>query len=909
MAKKLMLLVFVIMTAAVPVAQAAVFITEVTHRNTDADAPEDPQIAPNPLDEDEPCFVDRTHQYNEIPEYLIGADYVLLANDNKNVAAYELDITLAENATLYVFVDNRMGGAAGGLDVDPVITGMPWLEDMGFVDTGDDIGIDESADGDIDQYSSVFSLAVSPGTVTINGCTQGHGGNMLGVAALGPKPKAHSPAPADGAVYEDTWVTLSWVSGDFAASHDVYFAESLDEVSAGEPNVLLGTVSTEMLRIGTAGDVRPEPLVPGQTYYWRVDEVNDLSPDSPWNGNIWSFQVRPLIAHNPTPADGAAYALLDPDLAWEGGMGTLFHTVFFGESYEEVDAITVGWMTADATIAPASVQLYGPLQPETTYYWRVDEFAMTGTTNKGEVWSFTTVPEVPVEDPHLLGWWTLDEGEDLTAVDWSGHGHHAALSDPAPNWTFGMFGGALEFSGTGDEAVCSDGTFLNGLDALTVAAWIKSDLTNTDKGFIIFETPSGADDRDMRYDAAGGTGGAVNCMKMGVTVATDDGDVIQQLESSENSQTTEWQHVAMVWSSGQAMQLYINGSPDVPTATGEPTTGEPATGTLTGNDTVIIGRGGKDTGGSWDGLVDDVRIYDRALTQEDIALLLRGDPLLAAFPEPGPGAVVDVRDATLLRWQAGETAASHDVYFGTDEDAVANANQDSAEYQGNQAATSSSLAGLVELGGGDYYWRIDEVEAGGVVQTGYIWKFTVLDYLIVDDFESYTDEVGNRVFQTWIDGIGFSEPVDTPGNGTGALVGHDIWTPGTTYTTIVETGNVYGGNQAMPIYYDNTSTPFRSEADRTFTPGQNWTVEGVTTLLVHFRGEADNTGDLYVEINGVKVPYPGDPADIASRSWIPWPIDLASFGVSLTNVTTMTIGIEGGQTGVVYVDDIILTKP
>jgi len=168
-------------------------------------------------------------------------------------------------------------------------------------------------------------------------------------------------------------------------------------------------------------------------------------------------------------------------------------------------------------------------------------------------------------------------------------------------------------------------------------------------------------------------------------------------------------------------------------------------------------------------------------------------------------------------------------------------------------------------------------------------------YLIVDDFESYNNEVGSRVFETYIDGIGFTQPVDTPGNGTGAAVGHDIWTGG--FTNL--------GNQAMPVYY----TGAISEADRTFTPGQNWTAEGVTTLVVHFRGEADNTGALYVEINGVKVPYDGDPADIASNDWIAWEIDLASVGVSLTNITTLTIGIEGGQTGVLYVDDIILTKP
>jgi len=108
----------------------------------------------------------------------------------------------------------------------------------------------------------------------------------------------------------------------------------------------------------------------------------------------------------------------------------------------------------------------------------------------------------------------------------------------------------------------------------------------------------------------------------------------------------------------------------------------------------------------------------------------------------------------------------------------------------------------------------------------------------------------------------------------------------------------------MPIYY----TGAISEADRTFVPGQNWTVEGVTTLVVHFRGASDNTGALYVEINGVKVPYDGDPADIASTKWIAWEIDLASVGTNLTNVTTLTIGIENG-TGVLYVDHMILTQP
>ncbi len=271
----------------------AQLITGVAHRNTDTDAPEDPQIAPNPLDEDAVCFVDRTHIYKEVPESLIGAEYIMLANDNKNMGTYELDITLSQSATLYVFVDNRMGGAAGGLNVDPIITGMPWLTDMGFVDTGEDIGIDESADGDIDQYFSVFALEVKAGTVTIGGNTQGHGGNMLGVAALplAGGSQAHSPAPEDGATDVPRDTALGWQSGETAATHDLYFGTDFADVNtvdaADVTGILLSAGQTETT-------YQPaEPLDFGQTYFWRVDEVNAPPDSTVFKGNVWSFTVEP----------------------------------------------------------------------------------------------------------------------------------------------------------------------------------------------------------------------------------------------------------------------------------------------------------------------------------------------------------------------------------------------------------------------------------------------------------------------------------------------------------------------------------------------------------------------------------------------------------------------------------------
>ncbi|MEN6576951.1 MAG: hypothetical protein ABFD90_11460, partial [Phycisphaerales bacterium] len=270
----------------------AQLITAVVHRNTDTDAPENPQVAPDPLGESAVVFVDRTHVYADVPEWLISAEYIMLANDNKNWSAYELDITFSRNATLYVFVDNRMGGAAGGKDVAPIVTGMPWLTTMGFVDTGEDIGIDESADGDIDQYYSIFALEVEAGTVTIGGDTEGHSGNMLGVAAL-PRAgggKAQGPVPEDVATDIPRDVILSWTVGDFAKTHNVYLGTDREDVNNASVANQMGVLVSEGQMDATYEP--PSVLTYGQTYYWRIDEVNAADGEVT-RGDLWSFTVEP----------------------------------------------------------------------------------------------------------------------------------------------------------------------------------------------------------------------------------------------------------------------------------------------------------------------------------------------------------------------------------------------------------------------------------------------------------------------------------------------------------------------------------------------------------------------------------------------------------------------------------------
>jgi subtilisin family serine protease len=119
---------------------------------------------------------------------------------------------------------------------------------------------------------------------------------------------------------------------------------------------------------------------------------------------------------------------------------------------------------------------------------------------------------------------------------------------------------------------------------------------------------------------------------------------------------------------------------------------------------------------------------DGAVDVQDLALM--GEYWLKKIPDPGQawgptpadGATNQLK--SILRWNAGETATAHDVYFGSDETAVTNATTASDEYieQTNQLY-SAAVTGL-QKEATTYYWRIDEVEDETSTIKGDIWHFT-----------------------------------------------------------------------------------------------------------------------------------------------------------------------------------------
>ena len=638
---------------------------------------------------------------------------------------------------------------------------------------------------------------------------------------------AYNPVPADGALQADTWVNLSWMPGGYAASHDLYFGENFDDVNAGAENTFQGNQTSTSLIVGFTGFPFPEGLVPGTTYYWRIDEVNDTEPNSPWKGNVWNFMVPPKKAYNPIPVDGAQFEAPNVEISWTPGLKAILHTVYFGDNFDDVNSAVVSIPQADATYTPAD-----PLELEKTYYWRVDEFD-DATTSKGDVWSFRIKPFIPITDPNLVGLWTFDEGIGSNALDWSGHGHDGKLIGD-PQWVDGYDGGALEFDGADDYVNLP---YTNHPTAYTIAAWVKP--ARTSAASIVLRTSGRGPTADVSHQLTINSSGVFEHF-------TYDGSG-RYLTGTTAIEADTWYFVVAVATNNGDMRLYVNGR--------EEGTAITDIGTLwAGGDRFLVGSNSSHGMDWFEGIVDDLHIYDYALSQEEIKQVMRGDPLLAWEPNPANWSTMNIDDVTAVSWSPGDNAAQHDVYFGIDKDAVssADASDTTDVYRGRQDATIYTPPEGIEWGQ-SYYWRIDGYNADGTISKGRIWSFTISDYLTVDDFESYNDlnpdePDSNRIFLTWTDGYGI------PTNGS--IVGYDV-------APFCEQSIVHSGRQSMPLFYD---TDFKyAEATLTLSSMRDWSKHGVELLSLWFQGRPASDGS-FVEVSVGTYTMTGSGVDISGTS-------------------------------------------
>jgi len=140
------------------------------------------------------------------------------------------------------------------------------------------------------------------------------GTDPVGLFAVVPPPvQARNPVPVDGATDVSPDGGLAWDPGLLAVSHNVYFGTDLEAIDAA-------TEASDLLVSQGQPETSFDPeghLALGQTYYWRVDEVNDAETDSPWKGEIWSFEVEPIAFAVPVGAVQATASSTEPGQAPE----------------------------------------------------------------------------------------------------------------------------------------------------------------------------------------------------------------------------------------------------------------------------------------------------------------------------------------------------------------------------------------------------------------------------------------------------------------------------------------------------------------------------------------------------------------------------------------------------------------
>jgi len=328
-------------------------------------------------------------------------------------------------------------------------------------------------------------------------------------------------------------------------------------------------------------------------------------------------------------------------------------------------------------------------------------------------------------------------------------------------------------------------------------------------------------------------------------------------------------------------------------------------------DEVSNAAGGMPLGGASysPGTLDSEKVYYWRVDEFDPPFTHKGDvwsfttPGAVGNPQPANGAA-DVQIDATLNWTAAETAASHELYFGTDADAVGSATTTSPEYIGPKALGSESYDPGGLAWDSSYAWRVDEVYPTETIK-GLVWSFTAADFLIVEGFEDYNDFPPDEVWNSWIDGFGTTTNGATAGYATPDFAGGEHY---------VETSIVHGGAQSLPYLYDNNLKT--SEITLTLVHPRDWTAEGVTKLSLWIRGRPANAADrMYIALNGTAVVYHVDPAATQMTGWNEWVIDLQDFaGVNLANVNTVTIGVgtknspAAGGTGTVFVDDLRLYR-
>jgi hypothetical protein len=488
--------------------------------------------------------------------------------------------------------------------------------------------------------------------------------------------QARVPQPATAATGVAIDASLNWRPGREAASHKVFFGADPNAVANG----------TAPAKTVTDHGYTPDSLNLGTSYYWRVDEVNTVT----YPGDVWSFttetskvvddfesysdktgkevystwidgladnykssgstvgldtavggtycsttifrggkQSMPL-AYDNTKGPGFSEAVRTFDTAqnWTANgikslslwfQGTAGNT---GQLYMKINGTKVSYNGAAGDLAksmwtPWNIDLSttgANLSKITSLTIGIEGAGAQGTLYIDDIRLYPKTPAylTPV-DPgktNLVALWALDGN----ANDTSGKGNNGTVTAGTAQWVPGMVNQALQFNGGPMYVDCGNGASLKLTDAVTISAWIKMDFTAGDRK--IAGNQDGVaggykfglyTNNKVEFEVRTGATGTLNRNTAG-------GTVLQQ---------GVWYHVAGVYSKGQFIRTYVFGNLDrelLTTGVLGPTAGS-----------FKLGRGESATTYFWLGALDEVQVYSKALSQEEL-LWLSGQKTPVAKP-------------------------------------------------------------------------------------------------------------------------------------------------------------------------------------------------------------------------------------------------------------------------------------
>ena len=208
----------------------------------------------------------------------------------------------------------------------------------------------------------------------------------------------------------------------------------------------------------------------------------------------------------------------------------------------------------------------------------------------------------PGSDPNLVGWWKLDETSGLIAADSSGFENDGTLTNmDGDEWTKGVLNGALEFDGTDDNIDCGDDDSLNIRDEIRMSAWINmAKRPKKGKWYTLHW-------KENAYSIyLYGTDNTVTTLGVDVWLDTGRADIWKGPDI--DIPPDDWAHVAVTFD-GTDFEFYVNGEHDY-------TENEPGTIEISAINFLFT-----EDGSNFEGLIDDVRVYNRALSADETPLL------------------------------------------------------------------------------------------------------------------------------------------------------------------------------------------------------------------------------------------------------------------------------------------------